>query len=220
MEKKLQEVIVGVEKKDNYLEELGISESILVEAVKKGMERRREKVRGIHGISSKGYAFRDGFFEYLREELKPKGFSEELIDGVELTSNEDIAIYLCPGCKYTGSMRAMPSTRDPKGENTLKLFNLVGSYYLQDSLFENNDDNIAKMRGKSIWTLLFYIEENDFTSTVRAELSTPYSYDKQNRINSFSTRIILDTSESIINLVPDAEDAEFTEDVSFEIKSR
>lgn len=220
MEKRLQEVIIENEEKDSFLEKLGISEHYLVEAIKTGLELRSAKVRGIHSVASKGNAFRDGFLGYLREELKTEGFVEEVINGVELTSNSDIAIYLCPGCKYTGNANGMPSTRDARGESTLNLFNLSREYYLQDTLFGDDNDNIAKMRGKSIWTLLFHIEENEFCSSAKAELSMPHSYDNQNRINSFSTRIILDTSESRVDFVPDAGESEFTEDVSIKIKSR
>lgn len=57
--------------------------------------------------------------------------------------------------------------------------------------------------------------------TINAELSVPFSCDKQGRINSFSKRIILDTSEIKVQKYTvgnSSSDTEFTEEIHLDVK--
>ncbi|KZS22218.1 hypothetical protein PE074_06505 [Wohlfahrtiimonas chitiniclastica] len=214
---------------DRYseLKLLGLTEKILLDALTAGLHRRSEIVKGIHPQASPGNNFREGVFEELRTKLRTKGFIAEFNRGVELTQNDKIAIYLSRGCPATGISGLMPSSYNSKGEHTQQLFNLSSeSHSLQENLFSIDVSNSGVINGThQVWVLLFHIKESKEDMTIHAELSMPFSCDKQGRINSFSKRVILDTSgikvqkyDVNINRHDNKHDAEFTEEIHLNVK--
>lgn len=222
MQKK-EYVVISNSDRHAELESLGLTEELLLGALTSGLTRRSPIIKGIHSQTSPGNNFRDGVFEYLRTKLRIFGFTAEVNHGVELTQNDQIAIYLSRGCNNTGISSLMPLSHDSKGDHTQKLFKLISeSYSSQNELFPIDVSSIGMINATHrVWTLLFYIKEIKDDMTINAELSVPFSCDKQGRINSFSKRIILDTSEIKVQKYTvgnSSSDTEFTEEIHLDVK--
>lgn len=163
-----------------------------------------------------------------RDILRHKGFKSRYSQGLELTENGKIAIYVCSGNEHTGIVNACPQSKNAKGKWTLDVLGLSLDNNLNQIHLDYEDEQIAfnfpTIDGKNdeeneldIWCLLHHsYQVNEFQWEVKAELSKAATYNSKNFINGFSTRLILNTKpiDPITNL---GMEPEFTPEVDIDI---
>lgn len=163
-----------------------------------------------------------------RDILRHKGFKSRYSQGLELTENGKVGIYVCSGNEQTGIVNAYPQSKNAKGKWTLDVLGLSLDNNLNQIQLDYEDDQIAfnfpVIDGKNdeeneldIWCLLHYsYQVNEFQWEVKAELSKATTYNSKNFINGFSTRLILNTKpiDPITNL---GMEPEFTPEVDIDI---
>lgn len=196
---------------ESYLQSMDLSQSDLGHALERGLSGRYSTTQN-HPATSRGQYFYGESVSGLRDILAPRGYKPLSLRNVELTVNDDVAIYLCRGCSQTGFIHGYPESRLKKGEFTRELMGLVlnnnpgqGVLKLDDNQLKLDFDLpegevtplLPNKIGRDLWFLLYELYDLDEHNRkgIRAELSRPISYNSKNVINSFSTRLILDTHQ-------------------------
>ncbi|NBL76212.1 hypothetical protein GWI67_01200 [Proteus sp. G2672] len=163
-----------------------------------------------------------------RDILKYKGFKGLYKQGLELTENGKVAIYVCSGNEHTGIVDAYPQSKNAKGRWTLDVLGLSLDNNLNQIQLDYEDNQInfnfpvldkKEDEGDDldIWCLMHYsYQVNEFQWEVKAELSKATTYNSKNFINGFSTRLILNTKpiDPIANL---GMEPEFTPEIDIDI---
>ncbi|HEB9656541.1 TPA: hypothetical protein RZL14_003549 [Yersinia enterocolitica] len=217
---------------DSYLESLGLTQDDLITPLERGLSGRYSTTRN-HPVTSRGQYFYGEAVSGIRDVLAPKGFNALSVRNVELTTNGQIALYLCRGCTQTGLALGRPESRMKKGDFTRELMGLIlnntpgqGALKFEDKQldfgFENSDTAspplLPNKLGKDLWFLLYDLDEVDENGrmSIRAELSRPISYNDKNIVNDFSTRLILDTKRpSPVDMI--GVEPQFTPDIDIDI---
>jgi len=205
-----------VPEKQSSLEALNLTESILKEALFRGLSARRTMTEN-NPLTSKGQYFYSEAVRALRELLATNGYEKISVRNVELCINKEIgvAIYLCGGCSQTGLANGYPQSIYSKGDFLLDLFGLHRHESPNLDLFHellptiNNQNNLKC----DIWFLLHHIDKND--NSIRAELCKAKSHDNRGFVTGFDldNRIIIDmTTQLVIPKEPD-----FSPEVDFDI---
>ncbi|EPL2506736.1 TPA: hypothetical protein QCJ32_004583 [Enterobacter asburiae] len=215
-----------------YLQPMNLSQSDLTHILERGLSGRYSTTQNHPAISRGQYFYGEGV-SGAREILAPKGYKRLSIRNVELTANDNVAIYLCRGCDQTGLLHGYPESRLKKGDFTCDLMGLIrnntpgqGDLMLDDNQLKLDlalpDGDVVPLLpnkiGMDLWFLLYdFYEIDDFQRVgIRAELSRPISYNDKNVVNSFSTRLILDLHEPA-PIIQSNDAPKFTPDIDLDI---
>ncbi|SUC36237.1 Uncharacterised protein [Providencia rustigianii] len=212
---------------DHYLSHLDLTQDelglILSKALSYRLSATSDDTRNAGGTRFYQEAIRSA-----RDTLKHKGFKSLYKQGLELTENGKIAIYVCSGNEHTGIVNAYPQSKNAKGRWTLDVLGLSLDNNLNQIQLDYEDNQISfnfpaidekndEENKLEIWCLLHYAYQvNEFQWEVKAELSKATTYDSKNFINGFSTRLILNTKpiDPITNL---GMEPEFTPEIDIDI---
>ncbi len=168
------------------LEQLGLKEDDLVEAVKSGCLVRKRFTDNYPRISI-GIAIWAEIVARLRELLIPLGWEKSDKGNYELVINQsqDMAIAVAAGDEFTGSPHATPSNKCPKGANTIDAINTNNQI---DLFAEDLPAPAIDKDSFSTWILLHYFTEKD----IKLELSLPSEISADGRIKGWKERIIME----------------------------
>lgn len=127
----------------------------------------------------------------LRDEMCPKGWHADRIDGHELLVDptREFAINVLAGDAATGDPDAAPLTKSAKGKATRAA---AHNNMRQANLFPLSAYTArtpTRLGNLKVWTLLHYHDHDE--SVIRMELSMPIGLDAQNRVADWLERIIL-----------------------------
>lgn len=179
-------VVEGSHDVDMRLAELGLEQSVLVEALNLA-NLYRVRTTDHH---PKLYRYQIMYGETvaaLRDLLVPNGW-KKLNDGnYELTINAvgTVAIAVASGDVNTGIATSTPSNKSPKGRHTIDAVQLNR----QADLFAELLPTVPSGRRQiDTWVLLHHITKNK----IQAELSRPNEIDEDGKIVAWSERILFD----------------------------
>jgi hypothetical protein len=168
----------------NRLTELGIEEEQLRNAVERGfiafISCTANHPRLVRGIWAWGETVRA-----LRDYLLPAGWSRSDENNYSIVIHPDgeLAIAVATGGVGTGRADSVPTTKAPKGPNTLAAVTLN-----QFSLFPEEPSEHAQQREARVtWILLIHRSDKG----VWSELSLPSSMDRDGYIDHWQERILL-----------------------------
>lgn len=151
----------------------------------------------------------------LRERLLPRGWtkSDESNYSTVVDPTEGIAIAVSSGCANTGKPQFLPTTKSPKGPNTVAA---VHANLAQFDLFADAFPVPvpAGADGPVTWLLLFHRDREE----VRLELSLPASMGDNGHIDGWKERIVLPSIP--LDPVPVPAVPDFGPDISVDIKRR
>lgn len=167
------------------LEQLGLNETALYEAVKNGCLTRK-KFTDNHPRIAIGIAIWAEIVARLREALLPLGWEKSDKGNYELVVNQslNIAIAVAAGDESTGLSHARPSNKCPKGANTI---DAVSTNNQIDLFAEYLPVPAINKDSFSTWILLHYFAADE----IRLELSLPSEIDANGRIKGWKERLIL-----------------------------
>lgn len=152
-----------------------------------------------------------------RDILCLQGWSVYRQSNLELIRHEkkDISLLVSSGDKYTGDKDVEPSTKNPKGTQTIKI--VVQNSQCLYLFPEMNEPFLRKPESSPTWFLLYHIDP--FKEKMHMELSLPTSFDKQElKVYGWRQRLLLpdiDFSSSSITIAPD-----FTTDPVIEVRRK
>lgn len=169
------------------LGELGLTVEQLHEAIKAGFVERSR-------CTANDAPFFPALLQWnhtqrgLREQLIPAGWSAS-DDGnycTVVSPDNTIAIATASGCDNTGNPIFSPTTKSPKGPNTVDAVTSNAAQLLLPGVIQM--PTVPKATdGKVTWLLLFYPAEQE----IRAELSLPAAMGGNGKPDTWSVRIIL-----------------------------
>lgn len=212
---------------DYHLSHLDLTQDelclILSKALSKLLSATSDDVK-----NARGTLFFQEAVRSARDILRHKGFKSLYSQGLELTENGKIAIYVCSGNEHTGIVNAYPQSKNAKGEWTLDVLGLSLDNNLNQIQLDYEDNQIAfnfpaidekkdEENELDIWCLLHYVYQvSEFQWEVKAELSKATTHNSKNFINGFSKRLILNTKpiDPITNL---GMEPEFTPEIDIDI---
>lgn len=172
----------------NRLEQLGVNEGALREAIYQG-HLQRTRLTLNHPVIYHGLNMWGEVVAALREQLRPLGWVREDIGSYALTAHEELklAISVASGDEATGNPSAHPSNRSRKGRNTVEVIEANR----QLELFEQLPPEDQVEEGKQTWVLMHHTDTS--RGEIRVELSRPSSIGKDGKINEWAERIILNS---------------------------
>ncbi|PHM67539.1 hypothetical protein Xsto_00422 [Xenorhabdus stockiae] len=214
---------------DTHLSTLGLSQKDLNAILRRGLSGRNSTTQN-HPVTSRGQYFYGEAVSGAREILSFRGFKKCSIRNVELTVSDSVAIYICRGCDQTGLAHGYPESRMKKGDFTCELMGLIrnnnpgqGILDFEDEQlnfgFESLDDEplLPNQLGLDLWFLLYnFYEIDEHQLGIKAELSRPITYNHKNIVNSFSTRLILDTAPTD-PVIKRGDEPQFTPEIEIDI---
>ena len=228
----MEAVYVQPRDKEEQLRQLGLTEQVLLDAVRKGifafLNCTQNHPRSFAGMAAWGETVCG-----IREGLLPLGVWERFDDrNLPLTVNVEtrIAITASSGDENTGIAELSPKSRNPKGIVTREI---VQANYEQLNLFPviQIESPTLKVSDLTTWLLLSYRDLN--TRVVRCELSRPVSVGQDLRVDDWDERIILSSipidGDEIYLTGPDnsggdvsgsAEDGSRADAITVEVKRR
>lgn len=172
------------------LEQLGVSEAALREAIYQG-HLQRSRMTLNHPRTFPGLVMWGEIVAALRDQLRPMGWDRKDVGSFPLTVNEDLnlAIAVASGDEATGIPYAHPTNRSKKGRNTVDAIEANR----QMGLFEQVEEflQVAKddADGNQTWILMHYTDTT--RGEIRFELSLPADIGDDGRITSWAERILL-----------------------------
>jgi hypothetical protein len=168
------------------LKELGVSEEILVDALKAGIQARSNCTRH-HPRNYPGIVMWAETVRFLGDNLKPVGWlrSDKKNFPVVVRGDEQVAIAVAGGDSLTGSPdpKAKPSSRHPKGRVTEKVVRQNAYPFLPF----NPLPTLEVKQNTSTWFLLHSRQADQ----VLCELSLPTEIDKFAYFKDWHERILL-----------------------------
>lgn len=167
------------------LTSLGLTELVLLQAIKCGILARQECTAN-HPPIYAGITAWANTVRGLREQLIPLNWtrSDEGNYPLVIHPSGSIAIALATGDENTGSIEANPMTKYSKGPNTQAMVSLNQMTLFQDMQSSETNFN-SDADARLTWLLLVARVGN----TVKAELSLPINCD--GKVNAWRERIIL-----------------------------
>jgi len=180
-------MLIKSHERDNRLAELGLESKHLTAAVIAG-ETARDNCSLLHPKMFGGYSAFAERVKVLRENLIPQGWRSETINGLELVTNDKLAISLavCTGAITTGLESEPLLSKYPKGLATKKA---VSQNQLSfDEKILTLHETAKSVEEFTTWYLMVHREED----VVRYELCLPIGFDDENRISEVKERIIFD----------------------------
>lgn len=180
---------------DSRLFQLGLTEEVLLQAVRRGHLARTECTPN-HPFMFPGLVAWGWTVAELRNALVPAGWTrlEEGNWPITVHPGKRMAIAVATGDENTGNPDATPMTKSVKGPNTV---NAVAVNMLQASLFDEPSlpEQTAEDKDERVTWLLLVSTQN---GKVRSELSLPVTCN--GKVDGWKERIIL----SDIEIDPDA----------------
>lgn len=182
------------------LEQLGLEESALREAVNQGHLQRTRLTLNYpliyHGLNMWGEVV-----AALRNQLRPLDWVREDIGSYALTVHEErkLAITVASGDEGTGNPSAHPSNRSRKGRNTVEAIEANR----QLELFEQLPPEMEAEEGKQTWVLMHHTDTA--RGEIRVELSRPLSIGNDGKIAAWAERIILSSipfDDELVEIYP------------------
>lgn len=170
------------------LEQLGVNEGVLREAIYQG-HLQRTRLTLNHPVIYHGLNMWGEVVAALREQLRPLKWVREDIGSYALTANEELklAISVASGDEATGNPSAHPSNRSRKGRNTVEAIEANR----QLELFEQLPPEDQVEEGKQTWVLMHHTDTS--RGEIRVELSRPSRIGKDGKINEWAERVILNS---------------------------
>ncbi|MHA3903269.1 hypothetical protein ACTPOE_06795 [Castellaniella sp. WN] len=168
------------------LQQLGLDEALLLEAVYQG-HLQRTRLTANHPVIYHGLNMWGEVVAALRDQLRPLQWVRDDIGSYALTVNEErkLAVAVASGDEGTGNPQVHPTNRSPKGKNTVDAIEANR----QLELFELLPPESAKDEGNQTWVLMHH---TDYArGEIRVELSRPLSIGKDGKITAWAERIIL-----------------------------
>ena len=169
------------------LKQLGLTEGILLHAVKRG-DAARASCTENHPALQRGIMGWGEPICSLRESLIPEGWNryDEANQPYVVNSDDSLAITVATGDESTGLKDRNPSTKSSKGPQTEIA---VAKNALAKSLFGDiRSDRQKKIGTRQTWILLIYHDEEK--SETRCEFSSPSNMER-GYIDEWLERIIL-----------------------------
>lgn len=185
----------------NRLEQLGVNEGALREAVRQG-HLQRARLTLNHPVLYHGSNMWGETVAGLREQLRPLGWIRQDIGCYALTVHEELqlAITVASGDEGTGNPHAHPCNRSKKGRNTVDAIEAnrqIEMFELPPP--ESQDDGYDKQT----WMLMHYTDM--LKGEIRLELSRPSSISKDGKISEWAERIILNSipfDDELVEIYP------------------
>jgi hypothetical protein len=176
----------------NRLSELGLTETLLIEATKRGMAARFTCTANHPPLAAGFYTWSETV-RGLRDVLAPLGWGKDDAGLLPLavSPDQEMAIAVATGDEYTGNPDVSPCTKSSKGPRTK---DLVESNALQLHLFETQailkiEEEILEAPKRVTYWLLIRVDER--AGVLHAELSTPVLMGGDRKISGWDERIIL-----------------------------
>ena len=174
----------------NRMSELGIEEERLRDVVRRGYlayatctENHPRFIRGIWAWAETVRA--------LREYLMPLGWqrSDDNNYSLAIDPSDDIAIAVATGDEGTGREEMSPTTKTPKGPNTVEaVTNNQFSFEFAEVAYRKGPEPEADTnKERATWILLLFRASNE----VRCEISLPSSIGPDGKIDGWTERILL-----------------------------
>lgn len=170
------------------LEELGVSEASLREAINQG-HLQRARLTPNHPRIFPGLEMWGWCVAGLRDQLRPLGWVAHVAGNYESTVNNalDLAIAVASGDEATGIAHSHPSNRSKKGKNTVEA---VEGNRQEDMFFELLPEKITTASSNhDTWILLHHTDVHK--KEIRIEFSKPWDIGEDGKITSWAERIIL-----------------------------
>jgi hypothetical protein len=186
------------------LDQLGVKEIALIEAVRQGhIQRTRLTLNHptiYHGLNMWGEVV-----AALREQLRPLNWIRKDVGNYALTVHEEkgLAITVASGDEATGNSAAHPTNRSKKGRNTVDAIEANRQLELFEKLPPENQDEAD---GKQTWVLMHHTDTS--RGEIRLELSLPSSIGKDGKITAWAERIILANipfDDELVDIYPPSE---------------
>jgi hypothetical protein len=185
-------IYLGPTDKPKRLAELGLTEELLLRAVRYGQQFGFDCTDN-DAPSAIGILIWDKTIRPLREDLIPLGWTRNNARNYATVVNptKAFAIATAGGDARTGRRNETPTTRAEKGPAT------------RDAILRNQlsfamiaKDQAEKWPDPSLcietWILLYYVDESD--EEIRAELSLPWEMSVEGQVASWRERIILNAT--------------------------
>lgn len=193
-------VVVPAEQVPSRLEQLGLVEPALREAIYQG-HLQRARLTLNHPIIYHGLNMWGEVVAALRGQLRPLGWAREDIGSYALTVHEErkLAISVASGDEGTGNPSAHPTNRSRKGRNTVDAIEANR----QLELFEQLPPERVDDEGKQTWVLMHHTDT--VKGEIRVELSLPSSIGNDGKITAWAERIILDSipfDDELVEIYP------------------
>lgn len=171
----------------NRLEQLGVTEVALREAIYQGhLQRTRMTLN--HPRNFPGLVMWGEVVAALRDQLRPLDWIRQDVGSFPVTVNETLnrAIAVASGDEATGNPHAHPSNRSKKGRNTVEAIEANRQMVLFDEFLQEIKDDVD---GNQTWILMHYTDT--VKGEIRFELSLPADIGNDGKITSWSERILL-----------------------------
>jgi hypothetical protein len=155
--------VANFEEVEGYFSEVGISEDILIRAIRAGL-RERNRVTKLHPVTAAGSRTWEDIIAEMRAgllELEGSNWNYSHEKGLSLTHNKDaaITIVVSSGNKFTGikEEKEKVKTKNAKGPSTL---HYVGRNYTLFDDLENTDTNIQNIiaNPNQTWVFLYHVD--------------------------------------------------------------
>lgn len=170
----------------NRLEQLGLREAELREAVNQG-HLQRTRLTSNHPVIYHGLNMWGELVAALRDQLRPLDWVREDIGSFALTVNDELklAITVASGDEATGNPSVHPTNRSKKGRNTVDAIETNR----QMTLFEELPPDAESDEVRQTWVLLHHTDTN--RGEIRVEISRPSNIGSDGKITAWAERIIL-----------------------------
>lgn len=170
------------------LEELGVTEAALREAINQG-HLQRARLTPNHPRIFPGLEMWGWCVAGLRDQLRPYGWVAHVAGNYESTVNNDLelAVAVASGDDATGVTHSHPSNRSKKGKNTVEAVETNRQGDLFSELLPEQSQ--ASPSNHDTWILLHHTDVRK--KEIRIEFSKPWDIGEDGKITSWSERIIL-----------------------------
>lgn len=170
----------------NRLEQLGLREAELREAVNQG-HLQRTRLTLNHPVIYHGLNMWGELVAALRNQLRPLDWVREDVGSFALTVHEELklAITVASGDEATGNPSSHPTNRSRKGRNTVDAIETNR----QMTLFEELPPDVESEDGRQTWVLLHHTDTS--RGEIRVEISRPSNIGSDGKITAWAERIIL-----------------------------
>lgn len=186
------------------LEQLGLEESVLREAVYQG-HLQRTRLTLNHPVIYHGLNMWGEIVAALRNQLRPLGWVREDVGSYALTAHEELklAITVASGDEGTGNPLTHPTNRSRKGRNTVDAIEANRQFELFE--FEQVPPEREDDEDKQTWVLMHHTDTTK--AEIRVELSLPSSIGNDGKITAWAERIILSSipfDDDLVEIHPPA----------------
>lgn len=171
---------------DTELSSLGLSKSILQDAVLRGQLAKRSVTKNHPPIAGGSMAYFETVCA-LRDKLLPLGWVTDNSNNLCITrhASGECDLIVSTGDQNTGRANGHPTTKNPKG-------NLAKNYIENNQLsfLGQEFDVVVDNSVHNTWMLIYFFDHEE--DEVRLELSIPTSIDEQGYVTQWQKRILIE----------------------------